>query len=102
MFGLWLLAHEFIGKVDEAWVPSSVFGSDTRSTGCADCSGTAGAIVGDGWHELMRTGQHVATSARVSWPFSLLTGVDYAGSFGIARDHAPDFSTGADAGYAAN
>ena len=36
---------EFIGKVDEAWVTSSVFGSDTRSVCCADCSGTVGAIV---------------------------------------------------------
>ena len=24
----------FIGKVEETWVPSSVFGSDTRSVGC--------------------------------------------------------------------
>ena len=57
---------EVIGKVEEAWIPSSVFGSDTRSAGCADGSGTVGAIV-----ELlvvtdMRTGQHVTTSARIS------------------------------------
>ena len=39
---------ELVGEVKEAWVPSSVFGSDTRSAGCADGSGTVGAIVGGG------------------------------------------------------
>ena len=36
---------EFLGKADGAWVPSSVFGSDTRSAGCADGSGTVGAML---------------------------------------------------------
>ena len=31
---------EFIGEVEEAWIPSSVFGSDTRSVGCAYGGGT--------------------------------------------------------------
>ena len=51
---------ELIGKVDEAWVPSSVFGSDTRNVCCAD--GIVGVAL---WAQLlvvadMRTGQHVA------------------------------------------
>jgi hypothetical protein len=63
---------EFIGKVDEAWVPSSVFGSDTRNVCCAD-----GIVVVALWAQLlvvadMRTGQHATTPARVSWPFSLV------------------------------
>ena len=37
---------EFIGKVKEALIPSSVFGSDTRSAGCADGGGTVGAVIG--------------------------------------------------------
>ena len=37
---------ELIGKVKEAWIPSSVFGSGTRSAGCADGGGTVGAVVG--------------------------------------------------------
>ena len=57
---------ELIGKVKEAWIPSSVFGRDTRSAGCANGQvksfasggGTVGAVallvVAD-----MRTGQHV-------------------------------------------
>ena len=40
--------------------------------------------------DMRRTGQHVATSARVSWPFAfflaVLTCVDYVGSFGIVRE----------------
>ena len=36
---------EFIGKVEEAWVPSTVFGSDARSAGCADGGGTVGAVM---------------------------------------------------------
>ena len=43
---------EFLGKADGAWVPSSVFGSDTRSAGCANGQvksfasggGTVGAV----------------------------------------------------------
>ena len=35
----------FIREVDEAWVPSAVFGSDTSSAGCADGSGTVGAML---------------------------------------------------------
>ena len=27
-------SEEFIGKVKESWIPSSVFGSDTKSVGC--------------------------------------------------------------------
>ena len=42
---------ELIGKGDEAWVPSSVFGSDARSAGCAYGGGTVGAVVGGGRHE---------------------------------------------------
>ena len=62
---------EFIGKVDEAWVPSSVFGSDTRNVCCAD-----GRVVAL-WAQLlvvadMRTGQHATTSAMISWPVSLV------------------------------
>ena len=38
----------FIREVDEDWVPSAVFGSDTSSAGCADGSGTVGAIAGGG------------------------------------------------------
>ena len=42
----------FIREVDEAWVPSAVFGSDTRSAGCANGQvksfasggGTVGAV----------------------------------------------------------
>ena len=37
---------ELIGKVKEAWIPSSVFGSDIRSAGCADGGGTVGAVIG--------------------------------------------------------
>ena len=36
---------ELIGKVEEAWVQSSVFGSDTKSVGCAYGGGTVGADV---------------------------------------------------------
>ena len=36
---------EFIGKVEKAWIPSSVFGSDTRSVGCADGGSTVGAVI---------------------------------------------------------
>ena len=50
----------------------------------------------------MRTGQHVTTPARASWPAAVLTCVDYAGSFGIVWDHASDFSTGAYTDHAAN
>ena len=39
---------EFIRKVDEAWVPSAVFGSDTRNVGGADGGGTMCAMVGGG------------------------------------------------------
>ena len=42
---------EFVGEVKEAWVPSSVFGSDARSAGCAYGGGTVGAVVGGGRHE---------------------------------------------------
>ena len=42
---------EFIEKVKEAWIPSSVFGSDIRSAGCADGGGTVGAVIGGGRHE---------------------------------------------------
>ena len=82
-------------------VPSAVFESDTRSAGCADCSGTAGAIAGDGWHEDGAARDDVSKGKGF---LAVLTGVDYAGSFGrgIARDHASDFSPGADAGHAAN
>ena len=41
-----LYLRQFVGKIKEAWIPSSVFGSDTRSAGCADGSGTVGAIAG--------------------------------------------------------
>ena len=40
---------EFIRKVDEAWVPSAVFGSDTRNVGGADGGGTMCAMVGGAW-----------------------------------------------------
>ena len=36
---------EFIGEVEESWIPSSVFGSDTRTVGCADGGGTVGAVI---------------------------------------------------------
>ena len=82
---------EFIGKVEEAWIPSSVFGSDTRSAGCAHGGGTVGAIIGSGRHE------DGATRGDVSNDFcAVITGVDYARSFGVVRDHAADFSAGAD------
>ncbi len=42
---------EFIGKIEEAWVPSSVFESDTGSVGCAYGGGTVGAEVGGCRHE---------------------------------------------------
>ena len=37
-------SKEFIGKVKESWIPSSVFGSDTRSAGCAYGGGTVSAV----------------------------------------------------------
>ena len=36
---------EFIGEVEEPWIPSLVFGSDTRSVGSADGGGTVGAVI---------------------------------------------------------
>ena len=38
-------------KVKEAWIPSPVFGSDSRSAGCAEGGGTVGAVIGGGRHE---------------------------------------------------
>ena len=49
----WLMgaSKEVMGKADEAWIPSSVFGSDTRSAGCPYGGGTVGADVGGCRHE---------------------------------------------------
>ena len=43
----WLMGKgiEFIGEVEESWIRSSVFGSDTRTVGCADGGGTVGAVI---------------------------------------------------------
>ena len=40
---------KFIGKAEGALIP--VFGSDTRSVGCAYGGGNVGAVVGGGRHE---------------------------------------------------
>ena len=88
---------EFIGKVEEAWIPSSVFGSDTRSAGCADGGSTVGAVIIDGRHE-----DGAARDDASNDFLAVLTGVDYVWSFGIVRDHTADFSTGADADHATN
>ena len=44
----WLMGEskKIIVKVEETWIPSSVFGSDTRSVGCPYGGGTVGADVG--------------------------------------------------------
>ena len=42
---------EVMRKVEEDWIQSSVFGSDTRSAGCAYGGGTVGAVVGGCRHE---------------------------------------------------
>ena len=49
----WLMGEskEFTGKVEKAWIPSSVFGSDTRSVGCPYDGGTVGANAGGCRHE---------------------------------------------------
>ena len=83
---------EFIGKVEEAWIPCSVFGSDSRSAGCAYGGGTVGAVAGGGRHEDGQARGDVSTEI-----LAVSTGVDYTWSVGIVRDHAADFSTGAEA-----
>ena len=88
---------EFIGKVEEAWIPSSLFGSDMRSVACADGGGTVGAVIGDGRHEDGAARDNASNDF-----FAVITGVDYVRSFGIVRDHAADFNTGAVADHAAN
>ena len=44
----WLMGEskELIRKVKEAWIPSSVFGSDTKSAGCPYGGGTVSTDVG--------------------------------------------------------
>ena len=44
-------SEEFIGKVKESWIPSSVFGSDTKSVGCPYGGGTVSTDVGGCRHE---------------------------------------------------
>ena len=88
---------EVIGKVEEAWIPSSVFGSDIRSAGCADGGGTVGAVIGGGRHEDGAARGDVSNDF-----FAVITGVDYVRSFGIVGDRAADFSAGAEADYAAD
>ena len=74
-----------------------MFGSDTRSVGCADGGSTVGAVIIGGRHE------DAAARDDASNDFlAVLTGVDYVWSFGIVRDHTADFSTGGDADYAAD
>ena len=45
-------SKEVIGKVKEAWIQSSVFGSDARSAGCPYGGGTLSADAGGCRHEL--------------------------------------------------
>ena len=52
----WLMGESIeailtIRKAEEDWIPSSVFGSDTRSAGCPYVGGTAGEGVGGCRHE---------------------------------------------------
>ena len=70
---------EFLGKVKEAWVPSSVFGSDarSRSAGCAYGGGTVGAVVGGGRHE-----NRAARDAVSNDFLAGVTGVNHIRSFG--------------------
>ena len=69
-----------------------MFGSDTRSAGCADGSGTLGAVIGCGRHEDWAAGDDASDDT-----CSVIGGVDHAGSFGVIGDHAADFSAGAEA-----
>ena len=60
---------EFVGKVNEAWFPSLGFEVIPEAL--------AAPMVVALWAQLlvvadMRTGQHVATSAMISWPVSLV------------------------------
>ena len=56
-----------------------------------------GAVVGGGRHEDGQARGDVSTDF-----LAVSTGVDYTWSFGIVRDHAADFSAGAEASYAAD
>ena len=91
---------EVIGKVEEAWIPSSVFGSDTRSAGCADGGSTVGAVIIDGRHEDGAARDDVSNANNGC--LAVLTGVDYVWSFGIVKDHTADFSAGGNADYVAD
>ena len=87
---------DFLGKVKEAWVPSSVFGSDARSA-CAYGGGTVGAVVGGGRHE-NRAARHDVCNDLLAG----VAGVNHARSFGVVGDHPTDFLAGADAYHTAD
>ena len=56
-----------------------------------------GAVIGGGRHEDGAARGDVSNDF-----FAVITGVDYVRSFGIVRDHAADFSAGAEADCAVN
>ena len=70
--------QRIIGKVKEAWIPSSVFGSDTKSVGGADGGGTVGTFVGGGRYKSVRFPLFflgIEAQKRVLRPFKLLVNI---------------------------
>ena len=90
---------EFVGKVNEAWLPSFVFvfGSDPRSAGGAYSGGTLGAVVGGGRHENRAARDDVCNDFLAG-----VTGLNHIRSFGVAGDHPAGFLAGAGAYHAAD
>ena len=74
---------KFIGKAEEALIP--VFGSDTRSVGCAYGGGTVGATAGGGRHENRAARDDVCNDL-----VSGVTGVDHVRSLWAVGEHPTD------------